>query len=158
MPEAVIHRVKLKGPSTDTRNHRTTQESHKTGRKVVLFTRFFDLDRCPGPCLSFVRCAAPKNGSQAKDREVLGFLHNTLYAGFVFEDIEIHLEAPDQVFAEYFIRHKSGISGKKVNQQFFGHLQAENGKIKRLREAVDVVQVAEAIYPKGLIDALAKKS
>jgi uncharacterized protein len=88
----------------------------------------------------------------------LGFLHDTLYPGFVFEDIKIHLEAPDQVFAEYFIRHKSGITGKKVNQQFFGHLQAEKGKIKRLREAIDVVLVAEVIYPKGLAEVTAKQS
>jgi hypothetical protein len=100
----------------------------------------------------------PVTTGSAEIAKFLGFLHDTLYPGFVFEDIKIHLEAPDQVFAEYFIRHKSGISGKKVNQQFFGHLEAENGKIKRLREAIDVVLVAEAIYPKGLAEVLAKKS
>jgi hypothetical protein len=88
----------------------------------------------------------------------LGFLHDTLYPGFVFQDVKIHLEEPDQVFAEYFINHKSGITGKKVHQQFFGHLESADGKIKRLREAIDVVLVAEAIYPKGLADVLAKKS
>jgi uncharacterized protein len=100
----------------------------------------------------------PVTTGSAEIAKFLGFLHNTLYPGFVFEDIKIHLEAPDQVFAEYFINHKSGISGKKVKQQFFGHLQAENGKIKRLREAIDVVLAAEAIYPNGLTDVLAKKS
>ncbi|MEJ1976965.1 MAG: nuclear transport factor 2 family protein [Acetobacteraceae bacterium] len=88
----------------------------------------------------------------------LSFLHGTLYPGFSFEDVTIHIHTPDQVFAEYHINHKSGISGKEVQQQFFGHLEAEDGKIKRLREAIDVVVAAEAIYPNGLADVLAKRS
>jgi uncharacterized protein len=88
----------------------------------------------------------------------LGFLHNTLYPGFSFEEVEVHLSTPEQVFAEYRINHKSGISGKQVQQQFFGHLQAEGGKIKRLREAIDVVVAADAIYPNGLADVLAKRA
>src|SRR5271168_3275334 len=57
----------------------------------------------------------------------LCFLHGTLYPGFSFEDIKIHIETPNQVFAEYHINHKSGISGKNVRQQFFGHLEAKDG-------------------------------
>jgi len=100
----------------------------------------------------------PVTKGAAEVSKFLGFLHDTLYPGFVFQDIKIHLEAPDQVFAEYHINHKSGISGKDVRQQFFGHLEAANGKIKRLREAIDVVIAAEAIYPNGLADVIAKKS
>ncbi len=88
----------------------------------------------------------------------LSFLHGTLYPGFKFDEIKIHLETSDQVFAEYFINHTSGITGKKVRQQFFGHLQAEDGKIKRLREAIDVVVAAVAIFPNGLADVIAKKA
>ncbi len=88
----------------------------------------------------------------------LAFLHDALYPGFAFESVKVHLEAPDQAFAEYHINHKSGISGKDVKQQFFGHLEAEGGKIRRLREAIDVVVAAEAIYPNGLADVIAKKS
>jgi uncharacterized protein len=62
------------------------------------------------------------------------------------------------VFPEYHIHHKSGISGKEVRQQFFGHLEAKGGKIARLREAIDLVVAAEAIYPNGLADVLAKRS
>ncbi len=29
----------------------------------------------------------------------LSFLHGTLYPGFSFEDVRIHIETPDQVFA-----------------------------------------------------------
>ncbi|MEI9988194.1 MAG: nuclear transport factor 2 family protein [Aliidongia sp.] len=88
----------------------------------------------------------------------LSFLHGTLYPGFAFEAVKIHLVSPDQVFAEYHINHTSGISGKPVRQQFFGHLEAEGGKIRRLREAIDVVVAAEAIYPNGLAEVLAKRS
>ncbi len=100
----------------------------------------------------------PVNTGAAEVTKFLGFLHSTLYPGFVFQNVKIHLETPDQAFAEYHINHKSGISGKDVRQQFFGHLEAANGKIKRLREAIDVVIAAEAIYPNGLADVLAKKS
>nr|AEQ20493.1 putative ketosteroid isomerase-related protein [uncultured bacterium CSL144] len=88
----------------------------------------------------------------------LSFLHGTLYPGFSFEDVTIHIDTRDQVFANYHINHKSGISGKKVQQQFFGHLEAKDGEIARLREAIDVVVAAEAIYPDGLADVPAKRS
>ena len=89
--------------------------------------------------------------------DFLGFLHGSLYPGFRFEDVSVHIEAPEQVFAEYHINHKSGISGKDVKQQFFGHLEFADGKIKRLREAIDVVVAAEAIYPNGLADLIKNK-
>jgi hypothetical protein len=101
---------------------------------------------------------APVTKGPTEITKFLTFLHGTLYPGFEFEEIKVHLETPDQVFAEYFINHKSGITGKDIRQQFFGHLQAENGKIKRLREAVDVVLVAEAIFPNGLADVITKKA
>jgi uncharacterized protein len=100
----------------------------------------------------------PVTTGPAEITKFLGFLHATLYPGFAFEDVKIHLQTPDQVFAEYHINHKSGISGKDVRQQFFGHLEAKDGKIKRLREAIDVVVAAEAMYPNGLADVLAKRS
>jgi hypothetical protein len=45
-----------------------------------------------------------------------------------------------------------------VRQQFFACLEADGGKIKRLREAIDVIVVAEAIFPSGLKDVIAKRS
>jgi hypothetical protein len=69
----------------------------------------------------------------------LTFLHGTLYPGFSFEGVQIHIDTPDQVLAEYHINRTSGISGKAVRQQFFGHLLAENGQIKRVREAIAVI-------------------
>jgi uncharacterized protein len=88
----------------------------------------------------------------------LTFLHDSLYPGFAFDAVKINIETPSQVFAEYQINHRSGISGKNVHQQFFGHLEAEGGKIMRLREAVDVIVVAEAMFPNGLRDVIAKRS
>lgn len=88
----------------------------------------------------------------------LSFLHGTLYPGFKFENVKVLIDGGQQVFAEYQINNKSGVSGKLVSQQFFGHLEAESGKIRRLREAIDVVVAAEAIYPNGLKDVIAKRS
>ncbi len=93
----------------------------------------------------------------AEVTKFLGFLHGTLYPGFVFQNVTVLIDTPDQVFAEYQINNKSGISGKTVSQQFFGHLEAQSGKIRRLREAIDVVVAAEAIYPNGLKDVIAKR-
>lgn len=100
----------------------------------------------------------PVSTGAAEIGKFLGFLHDTLYPGFKFENVKLHIETPDQVFAEYFINNKSGITGKEVRQQFFGHLEASDGRIKRLREAIDVVVAAEAIYPNGLADVIAKKA
>jgi hypothetical protein len=55
----------------------------------------------------------------------LSFLHDKLYPGFSFESVKIDIDTPSQVFAEYQINHRSGISGKDVRQQFFGHLEAD---------------------------------
>jgi hypothetical protein len=94
----------------------------------------------------------------AEITKFLGFLHGTLYPNFKFQNVKVLIDGGTQVFAEYQIDHKSGISGKFVNQQFFGHLEAESGQIRRLREAIDVVVAAEAIYPNGLKDVIAKRS
>ncbi len=79
----------------------------------------------------------------------LTFLHEQLYPGFVFKDVTVHIDTPDQVFAGYVIDATSGISGKTVHQQFYGHLTARDDKIELLREAIDAVVAAEAIFPGG---------
>ncbi len=50
--------------------------------------------------------------------KVLGFVHNQLYPGFAFENVKIHLDTPEQVYAEYQINARSAISGKEIHQQF----------------------------------------
>ena len=80
----------------------------------------------------------------------LGFLHETVYPDCQIEKIIIHIETPQQIFAEYHIINRSGVSGKSVKQQLFGHLTAYEGRIQRLVEAGDVIIAAEALYPHGL--------
>ena len=100
----------------------------------------------------------PVNTGSTAVSAFLTFLHEQLYPGFAFKNVKILMEEEGQVFAEYLIETKSGISGKQIRQQFFGHLEAENGQIKRLREAIDVVVAAEAIFPNGLTDVLANRN
>jgi uncharacterized protein len=108
------------------------------------------------PYLASIGLAPVLRGPQEIGK-FLTFLHDKLYPGFSFETVKIDIDTPSQVFAEYQINHLSGISGKDVRQQFFGHLEAEGGKIRRLREAVDVIVVADAIFPNGLKDVIAKR-
>lgn len=87
----------------------------------------------------------------------LGFLHDTMYPGFSFTDVQIYIDTPEQAFGEYTIHHRSGISGKTVHQRFFGHCVVENGKIVLLREALNVLAAADAMFPGGAADVLTKK-
>ena len=118
---------------------------------------FADAGTLELPYLASIGLAPVMTGPRAII-EFLSLLHGTLYSGFSFENVKIHIDTPEQAFAEYHINHKSGISGKDVKQQFFGHLEAADGKIKRLREAIDVVVAAEAIYPNGLAEVIKNKS
>ena len=99
----------------------------------------------------------PKYTGPAEITQFLTFLHDQLYPGFKFQDVEIHLSTADQAFANYVIDSKSGISGKIVHQEFFGHLVAEGGKITSLREAIDVAVGADAIFPGGLEEVVANR-
>jgi hypothetical protein len=47
---------------------------------------------------------------------------------------------------------QSSKTGRTVHQLFFGRLVAENGKIKLLREAVNLVEIALGVFPNGLAD------
>jgi hypothetical protein len=97
------------------------------------------------PYLASIGLPPVRTGPQ-EIAQFLGFLHGTLYPGFKFEQVRIHIDTPTQVFAEYHIHNQSGVSGQDIRQQFFGHLQAQGGKINRLVEAIDVVIAAEALY------------
>jgi uncharacterized protein len=96
-----------------------------------------------------------------RSEDVIGFLrflHRKVYPGAVFENVSIHIETPNQALDEYHLTAKSEISGNTVHQQFLGHLMVENGKIKLLRELIDVVAAAEAMFPGGLGDVLRGES
>src|ERR1700723_1680281 len=87
----------------------------------------------------------------------LTFLHEKMYPGFKFVDVNIYIDTPNQAFGEYTIRQKSGISGKNVHQRFFGHCVAADGKILLLREALNVLAAADGMFPNGIADVINKK-
>jgi hypothetical protein len=87
----------------------------------------------------------------------LTFLHEKMYPGFKFVDVNIYIDTPDQAFGEYTIHQKSGISGRLVHQRFFGHCVVANGKITLLREALNVLAAADGMFPNGIADVLNKK-
>ena len=99
----------------------------------------------------------PKYTGPVEVSGFLTFLHEQLYPGFSFGDVRIHIATDEQAFANYVIDAKSGISGKSVHQEFFGHLVAENGKIKALREAIDVCVAGDAIFAGGLEEVVAAR-
>jgi hypothetical protein len=87
----------------------------------------------------------------------LTFLHEKMYPGFKFIDVNIYIDTPDQAFGEYTIRQKSGISGKDVHQRFFGHCVAAGGKIVLLREALNLLAAADGMFPNGIADVINRK-
>jgi len=75
-----------------------------------------------------------------------------LYPSMDLESIKIMIDTPEQAFAEYEFTAQSRKTGRTIHQLFFGRLVAENGKIKLLREAVNLVEVALGAFPNGLAD------
>jgi len=73
-----------------------------------------------------------------------------LYPGFVFENVTILIDTSEQVFGEYEFTAVSSKTGRTIHQHFFGYLVAENGRIKLLREALNSIEVARAVYPQGI--------
>ncbi|WP_212992942.1 nuclear transport factor 2 family protein [Actinoplanes auranticolor] len=68
-----------------------------------------------------------------------------------FDQVEILIDTPDQVFGEYSVERLT-VTGKPFSQRYAGRLVAQNGKIKLLRESLDVVRAARAILPNGVAD------
>lgn len=63
---------------------------------------------------------------------------------FGFKNLTVWIETPDKVFAEYSVEAVVADTGKVYRQTYAGVLIAENGKIKRLREALDTAAAAAA--------------
>ena len=65
---------------------------------------------------------------------------------FKFINIKFYIDTPDQAFAEYSV--DCLWNGKRYEQTYMGRLVAENGKIKLIREAMNmypVLKIAELI-------------
>lgn len=58
---------------------------------------------------------------------------------FKFINIKSYIETPDQVFAEYEV--DCLWNGKPYKQMYMGRLVAENGKIKLIREGMNMYSV-----------------
>ena len=58
---------------------------------------------------------------------------------FKFINIKYYIETPDQVFAEYEV--DCLFNGKPYKQLYMGRLVAENGKIKLLREGMNIYPI-----------------
>jgi hypothetical protein len=63
----------------------------------------------------------------------------TVAPEFKFINIKFYIETPDQVFAEYDV--DCLWNGKPYKQTYMGRLVAENGKIKLLREGMNLHSV-----------------
>jgi hypothetical protein len=99
----------------------------------------------------------PRYEGSEKIRAFLTFLHEKMYPGFKFIDVKIYIDAPDQAFGEYTIHQKSGISGKEIHQRFFSHCMVANDEIVLLREALNVIAAADAMFPGGIADVVNRK-
>ena len=89
-------------------------------------------------------------------RKFLANLPKT-FPGFGFSNIRIHIDTPDQAFGEYDAHCKVASTNRAYNQTYMGRLVAKNGKIKLLREALDMAQVAKSMFPNGVADLQEKK-
>ncbi|QXU42853.1 nuclear transport factor 2 family protein [Pedobacter sp. D749] len=81
-------------------------------------------------------------------REVLyNFLANLpkTFPGFKFKNIQIHIDTPDQAFGEYEATATIASNSKDYAQHYMGRIVAENGKIKLIREALNMVPVIRDI-------------
>jgi uncharacterized protein len=65
--------------------------------------------------------------------------------------VEILIDTPDQVFAEYTVRATT-VTGRLCSQLYAGRLVAADEGILLLREFVDVIKAARALLPNGLAD------
>ena len=70
---------------------------------------------------------------------------------FAFHDVELFLDTPDHVFAEYRVDATTKI-GRPFANLYGARLTARNGKITLLREYLDVVLTARAMLPNGTRD------
>jgi ketosteroid isomerase-like protein len=92
---------------------------------------------------------------QMKGKEAIyNFFKNlpNTFANFNFQNIQIHIDTPDQAFGEYEVNATVNSTGRPYHQSYMGRLVAEKGKIKLLREALDMIVVGRAMFPNGLAD------
>jgi hypothetical protein len=73
-----------------------------------------------------------------------------LYPGLGDDNLQILIDTPDQVFAEYEFTATSSKTGRRIHQLIFSRLVFESGKIKCLREALNTAAAVRGIFPDDL--------
>jgi uncharacterized protein len=79
------------------------------------------------------------------------------YPDWVFrpEDVTVFIDTPDQAFAEYIAHPTAAATGRKIHHLFMGRAVVEDGQITLLREALNVLAAAQALFPGGAADVAA---
>jgi uncharacterized protein len=92
--------------------------------------------------------------------EILKFLRqiNGLFPDVAFMNVQFFVDSQDQVVSEYEVHCSAPLTKRHYHQLFFGRLVAEGGKIKLLREAINIISAAQTILPNGLSDVAVQKS
>lgn len=75
-----------------------------------------------------------------------------LFPQLVFHDGVIVADAGDCVVAEYQFTTRSSRTGRMVHQLIVGRLESVDGQITLLRESLNLVEMALALYRRGLAD------
>src|SRR5207244_3685153 len=77
-----------------------------------------------------------------------------VYPDMDLENINVMIDTPEQVFAEYEFTAQSSKTGRTIHALFFVRLVAEDGRIKLLRESVNLVVVALVVFANVLADSV----
>jgi hypothetical protein len=96
----------------------------------------------------------------AGHEEILTFLRqiNGLFPDVAFKNVQVFVDSPEQVVSEYEVHCSAPSTKRQYHQLFFGRLVAEGGKIKLLREAINIISAAQTILPNGLSDVAVQRS
>lgn len=94
------------------------------------------------PSLSSMGIDARAQGPAAIEKFIAGLLSNV--PDFRFKDVQILIETPEQVFAEYSVEAQVRSTNKLYRQTYAGRLVMQDGKIKLLRESLDTLAAYRA--------------
>ena len=80
-----------------------------------------------------------------------------LYPDWRFDakDVTVLIDTPTQAFAEYVAHPTAAATGRQVHHLLMGMIEVEDGKIKRLREALNTLASAQALLLHGAADVTA---
>ena len=84
--------------------------------------------------------------------EVGRYLHaeSEVFRQLAFHDVVVVADTGAVVVAEYQFTARSTRTARMVHQLIVGRLDAVDGRITRLRESLNLVEVALALFPDGL--------